>query len=169
MYYNVVNNYLKEIAAEYKVDWEPTDLGIEADSLGPVISPSGFSIPIAPCSSLNNAYRPPEKVNTLYIFLFVIFNYNLSNIFIIQKSVEEERTFFPPPVIQNSNQSPSNIQAVKSLPPSAYNPAYNETLNTVPVVTLPVNNNESNKKVRFTYIYIYLIFEVIYSIFIFIS
>jgi hypothetical protein len=67
----LVNNYLKEIANEYNIDWEPTDLGIEADSLGPVSSPSGFSIPIAPCSSLDNAYRPPEKV---HIYIVILLN-----------------------------------------------------------------------------------------------
>jgi vacuolar protein sorting-associated protein IST1 len=46
----LVVNYLKEIARQFNVEWEPSDLGLASDDLAMQVTPTptGFSVPMAP-------------------------------------------------------------------------------------------------------------------------
>jgi hypothetical protein len=53
---NLVLSYMKEIAKEYKIDWEPAEVGIPEGSQA-FTTPTGFSIPMAPGTELRSVYQ----------------------------------------------------------------------------------------------------------------
>lgn len=56
----LVFRYLEEIAKEYNVDYTPSDIGLPNNIDAPIPTPIGFSIPMAPASSLSMAYEVPQ-------------------------------------------------------------------------------------------------------------
>jgi vacuolar protein sorting-associated protein IST1 len=57
---SLVMRYLTEIAKEYNIDWQPTDLDLPEggiESSHPMLPPSGFSVPMAPGSGLASVYQ----------------------------------------------------------------------------------------------------------------
>lgn len=56
---HLVVAYLKEIAKEYNVDWEPTEIGV-TDPNAAVPTPVGFSVPMAPGSEFRSVYQRQE-------------------------------------------------------------------------------------------------------------
>ena len=76
---SLVLNYMVEIAKEYNIDWQPTDIGVpEVDERAAFQSPSGFSIPMAPGTDLRSVYqRPPEpSVNSVsMLFFYLVYSF----------------------------------------------------------------------------------------------
>jgi len=61
---SLVFKYLEEIAKEYNINWEPTEIGFPEDGINsrnPLPSPIGFSIPMAPGSDLRGVYERPNE------------------------------------------------------------------------------------------------------------
>ena len=56
--------YLKEIAKEYNVVWEPTEIGLPDDGMV-MGTPSGFSIPMAPASEFRSVYQKQQTTPVL--------------------------------------------------------------------------------------------------------
>jgi len=68
----LVLKYLGAVAAEHNVDWTEPELGLDAESLSTqaMPGPSGFSVPVAPGSGLEEAYdgRPVAQSPGLSFF-----------------------------------------------------------------------------------------------------
>lgn len=56
----LVQGYMSEIAKEFNIDWEPTDIGVPES--GSFQSPVGFSIPMAPGTNLTSVYQNSASV-----------------------------------------------------------------------------------------------------------
>lgn len=56
---HLVVSYLTEIAKEFDVSWQPTEIGVN-DLAAPVNTPVGFSVPMAPGSEFRSVYQRQE-------------------------------------------------------------------------------------------------------------
>jgi vacuolar protein sorting-associated protein IST1 len=61
-----VVEYLKKLAAEFNIEWTPTEADIE-DRSGALPAPVGFSVPMAPGTSYADVYRSASATTPIQV------------------------------------------------------------------------------------------------------